>query len=199
MRLYTTMMASGIAAAVAIAVLLAGYGFQLSPASAEAEKMRPTPVKAGEYLEFTGFRKFKLATAAYVNPQLYKSAEVTYTYDFSVVMGSSLVEKRSFDDLAGALQSGIVWPAVASVAGDVFEVVPATELDWDEYTAQDGIAAEVTEQQVQDWIDHLTAMGFKVKWVSKSDDFLGMKPTGALISWDPKEPVALPIANPKLP
>lgn len=184
--------ASVAAVLLAILMVAVGYGIRTTPASAEMDSPDFAIVKAGEYKELSTLRKLKLATSAYVNPDLYRTAEVAYVFDLSEF------EDQSVSVLIPAMQSGDVWLGIASGDGESVKVSPVTTEDLDVFMTV-GAHEISTHKAFEEWLETqqmiASKTGAKVKLVSKAEVLMGEPSIGAFVSWAPEQPVTEPISS----
>ncbi|WP_422366428.1 hypothetical protein [Pelagibius sp.] len=186
MRLNATWIASLVATFVAASAFAVGFGARTDSAAADMPAPLDGLVYAGEYVELSPLRQFKLATASYVNPKLYRTAEVAYIYDLSKFKG------RPSPELISAMQDGRVWFGMASVDGETLHVDPASAEDLTAVMQLGGPQSQSIDA-LTGWIatyqDAADKAGAKIKLVSKHETLLGEAAGGVFVSWEPKEAV----------
>jgi len=192
MKLRTSIGALGATAVILAASLVS----QADPIASDKQPkaVADATVEAGKYVDLNFWRKLKLATAAYVNPDLITTAEVAYAYDPAVF------DSEVSPELIQAMKDGRVWLARASDDGSALEVLPATEALRKELADADLTdAATATDQ----WMELLKGEqmnagnhGVTMTVVSRVDILLGKQPEKALVTWSPKGPVTSPKPKP---
>lgn len=194
MRLNTTVITSFAALLIAAFVFAASYSIRTPSAVAQVDGPLVSPVLAGDYKEFSTLRQLKLATAAYVNPSLYKAAEVAYSYDPDSFKG------QWSPALIRALKDGDAWMGMASTDGETLQVFPQTEQDhvlFEFFSDVKPVSADEFARWLAGQQEAAVATGVELTLVSKSDAFFGAVPEGAFVSWEPKEAVTEPAPSRK--
>lgn len=181
---------TSVGALVAAAVVLAASVVsQADQASSEQPQAPAAKVEVGEYVDLTFLRKLKLASAAYVNPELYKKAAVTYVYD-PKVFGAEASE-----DLARAIKNGQVWFAHTSADGKSLKISATTEIFPNSLNMAEPADLADASKKIEMWIaapEMEGGGGGTMKLVASVDDFLGKKPSDAFVAWSTEGPVVSP-------
>jgi hypothetical protein len=147
-------------------------------------------VKTGQYRDLTLLRQLKLATAAYVNPDLYITAKVTYAYN------PDLLDTANSPDLLKAIKEGKVWLGMASVDGKSLEVSFPTEADAQLLKS----VPSTTQEEAKLILNNLflanqilaREVGAVAMLVSNDQALLGDVPNDAYVAWSPNAPVMFP-------
>lgn len=153
--------------------LLKKLGDHLIPVSPKAEGMN---VFAGEvYKNFNTWRRLRVATAAFVEPELVDRTKVGFYYPVAVLKTDDVAAQR----LAATLKAGVAKLAFRSIDESYLVVGPELYDHRDPLSLLKQAHAKGTDM---------------IGLVSDKADLLGMKPTNQIVSWS--APFAVAPADP---
>jgi hypothetical protein len=137
-------------------------GEQQTPAGSES------PIKVGDFRDLDFWRRLKLATAYYVNPDLANRAEVLYIYP-----ASKLADEIKIADFLNSARKGEVAIAIKT-GSDKYKVVPLYQM------LQGADLATADTATIKKLFD-------KADWqlVARRADLFGAQSDDAIVSWGP--------------
>ena len=161
--------------AIAIVALLAG-DFSLAEDNGGSAAAEPPPcpeIKWGDYEPLTFWRKLKLGTAFYVNPEVASRASVSYVYPTSLMNDPAKAKQ-----VLTGVKNGTVTLAQQKPDGDFFIGPPQN--------------AKKTFGEL--WSQPTSDNSGKGYWIaSNMSDLAGVKPSEVVVSFDPTSSCLLPI------
>lgn len=152
----------GLTAGMLLAPALAGWVLADEARPGADAAASTAAVQAGDYRDLTWFRKLKVRTAPYVNPNLLKQSAVAYKYD-----PQALLKAAGWDEVYTGLKSG--------------QIALGKKLDDGSY--------EVLSPEDPAWRDVVMKFKEAGKWsgivvMSHANQAFGHRPSGQLVTWE---------------
>lgn len=186
MRTSTTVVATGAAFVAACVVFLATFGVGLAPTSAQDNSPAVKAVHVGEYLPLNFGRKLQLTASAALRPELYKRAEVAYSYD------AVAIKENATLDVVEAMALGEVWIGTKARNTPLLVTMPTGEA---QRTLDQIVSGKFSSEKFSTWLkaqhEQAVSMGKELVVVSTIDNLAGLTPTQEYLAWNPQETINL--------